>query len=110
PPASRTEAAHPRAEIALFGVVQGGIALARREECARALAALDFPGYALGGFSVGEAMEQKLVTLEPAARFLPADKPRYLMGVGRPQDILHAIGRGIDMFDCVLPTRNGRNA
>jgi queuine tRNA-ribosyltransferase len=71
---------------------------------------MDFPGYALGGFSVGETGEQMLKALGPAAEFLPQDKPRYLMGVGRPADILHAVLRGIDMFDCVLPTRNGRNA
>ena len=108
--AERCKVAHQRADQALFGIVQGGTDLALRAECARALAALDFAGYALGGFSVGETMEQMLAALEPAAALLPADKPRYLMGVGRPQDILHAIARGIDMFDCVLPTRNGRNA
>src|SRR5205085_9379624 len=64
----------------------------------------------LGGFSVGETTQQMVAALEPAAAALPADRPRYLMGVGRPEDILHAIARGIDMFDCVLPTRNGRNA
>src|SRR5205085_6499200 len=64
----------------------------------------------LGGFSVGETTQQMVAALEPSAAALPADRPRYLMGVGRPEDILHAIGRGIDMFDCVLPTRNGRNA
>src|SRR5262249_23226121 len=68
-----------------------------------------FPGYALGGFSVGESQADMLAALGPAAALLPEDKPRYLMGVGTPADILHAIGSGIDMFDCVLPTRNGRN-
>jgi queuine tRNA-ribosyltransferase len=71
---------------------------------------LDFPGYALGGFSVGETMEQMVSALGPTARLLPEQKPRYLMGVGRPGDILDAIACGIDMYDCVLPTRNGRNA
>jgi queuine tRNA-ribosyltransferase len=74
------------------------------------LVALDFPGYALGGFSVGESQPQMLAALAPTAALLPAHKPRYLMGVGRPEDILAAIACGIDMFDCVLPTRNGRNA
>jgi queuine tRNA-ribosyltransferase len=71
---------------------------------------LDFPGYALGGFSVGETAEQMVTALQPSTSLLPADRPRYLMGVGRPQDILEAVACGVDMFDCVLPTRNGRNA
>ena len=74
------------------------------------LTALDFPGYALGGFSVGETPEQMALALPATAALLPANKPRYLMGVGRPQDILTAVAAGVDMFDCVLPTRNGRNA
>jgi queuine tRNA-ribosyltransferase len=94
----------------LFAIVQGGTDFALRAECAQALVGLDFPGYALGGFSVGETMEQMMAVLEPTAALLPTDKPRYLMGVGRPQDVLNAVARGIDMFDCVLPTRNGRNA
>jgi queuine tRNA-ribosyltransferase len=108
--AERCKAAHQRQDQALFAIVQGGIDVALRAECATALAALDFPGYALGGFSVGETMDQMLAALEPAAALLPRQKPRYLMGVGRPQDLLHAVARGMDMFDCVLPTRNGRNA
>jgi queuine tRNA-ribosyltransferase len=108
--AERCKAAHSRADQALFGIVQGGTDLSLRAECAGALLVNDFAGYALGGFSVGETMEQMVTALEPTAALLPADKPRYLMGVGRPQDILQAIARGIDMFDCVLPTRNGRNA
>ena len=79
-------------------------------QCAAALMALDFPGYALGGFSVGETPEQMALALPPTAALLSANKPRYLMGVGRPQDILTAVAAGVDMFDCVLPTRNGRNA
>jgi queuine tRNA-ribosyltransferase len=71
---------------------------------------MDFPGYALGGFSVGETPAQMTAALGPTAALLPADRPRYLMGVGRPEDILAAVQAGIDMFDCVLPTRNGRNA
>src|SRR5262249_28868186 len=90
--------------------VQGGTDLHLRAECAAALAELDFPGYALGGFSVGETAGQMLSALQPSAGFLPPHKPRYLMGVGRPEDILAAVGCGIGMFGCVLPTRNGRNA
>jgi queuine tRNA-ribosyltransferase len=108
--AKRCRDAHRRPDQALFGIVQGGRDLELRQECAQALAELDFPGYALGGFSVGETPEQMIAALEPCARFLPENKPRYLMGVGRPEDILAAVRRGIDMFDCVLPTRNGRNA
>jgi queuine tRNA-ribosyltransferase len=108
--AERCRNAHRRPDQALFGIVQGGTDLALRAECAAALKSLDFPGYALGGFSVGETAEQMVTALGPAAALLPADRPRYLMGVGRPQDLLDAVARGIDLFDCVLPTRNGRNA
>jgi queuine tRNA-ribosyltransferase len=108
--ADRCRAAHRRTDQAQFGIVQGGLDLDLRARCAAALVKLDFPGYALGGFSVGETPQQMAVALVPAAALLPADKPRYLMGVGRPQDILNAVAAGIDMFDCVLPTRNGRNA
>jgi queuine tRNA-ribosyltransferase len=108
--AERCKAAHRRTAQALFAIVQGGTDEGLRAACAAALTKLDFPGYALGGFSVGETAEQMLTTLGPAAAMLPADRPRYLMGVGRPQDILAAVVRGVDMFDCVLPTRNGRNA
>jgi queuine tRNA-ribosyltransferase len=108
--AARCRDAHKRPDQALFGIVQGGRDLALRERCAKALVALDFPGYALGGFSVGETPEQMAEALPHCAAFLPERKPRYLMGVGRPQDILTAIGAGLDMFDCVMPTRNGRNA
>lgn len=95
---------------ALFAIVQGGLDLPLRQRCAEALTGLDFPGYALGGFSVGESPEQMHALLPDCAALLPVGKPRYLMGVGRPQDILAAVAAGIDMFDCVLPTRNGRNA
>src|SRR5205807_10277539 len=91
-------------------IVQGGTDVELRHACAAALVAMDFPGYALGGFSVGETPAQMLTALAPTTAALPGDKPRYLMGVGRPEDLLAAIGHGIDMFDCVLPTRNGRNA
>jgi queuine tRNA-ribosyltransferase len=108
--AERCRAAHRRSDQALFGIVQGGLDLEQRRLCADALARLDFLGYALGGFSVGESAEQMANVLPGAAALLPSEKPRYLMGVGRPQDILTAVASGIDMFDCVLPTRNGRNA
>jgi queuine tRNA-ribosyltransferase len=107
--AERCRAAHRRTDQALFAIVQGGTDAALRVRCAEQLAALDFPGYALGGFSVGEPIGEMLVVLETAAAALPVAKPRYLMGVGRPQDIVEAVARGVDMFDCVLPTRNGRN-
>src|SRR5262249_20993584 len=108
--AERCRAAHRRADQALFAIVQGGTDVGLRARCAEALVALDFPGYALGGFSVGETMEQMAAALAPTTPLLPAGKPRYLMGVGRPEDILTAVACGVDLFDCVLPTRNGRNA
>jgi queuine tRNA-ribosyltransferase len=108
--AGRSREAHRRPDQALFAIVQGGPDLDLRAHCAEELTALEFPGYALGGFSVGETPEQMQAVLGPAAELLPADKPRYLMGVGRPEDVLDAVLKGVDMFDCVLPTRNGRNA
>lgn len=108
--AERCKQAHRRQDQALFAIVQGGTNLELRGTCARSLIELDFPGYALGGFSVGETPTQMVAALEPTASLLPQQKPRYLMGVGTPSDIVNAIGCGIDMFDCVLPTRNGRNA
>jgi queuine tRNA-ribosyltransferase len=94
---------------ALFGIVQGGDDAALREESARALTEIGFDGYAIGGLAVGESQEVMLDVVATTAAALPAERPRYLMGVGTPADILQAIGRGIDMFDCVLPTRNGRH-
>lgn len=94
----------------VFGIVQGGLDAQLRVECAEALVKLDFPGYAIGGLSVGETPEQMYRTLDVTCPVLPADRPRYLMGVGRPEDLLKAIARGVDLFDCVMPTRNGRNA
>ncbi len=94
----------------LFGIVQGGIYPALREESAKALLATGFDGYAVGGLAVGEGTELMLSTLASTEPFLPQDKPRYLMGVGKPADIVNAVVRGIDMFDCVLPTRSGRTA
>lgn len=108
--AERCKAAHTKPDQALFGIVQGGLNPAWRIDCARKLAELDFPGYALGGFSVGEPTPAMLSVLQEAAPALPVHKPRYLMGVGRPQDLIEAVARGVDLFDCVLPTRNGRNA
>jgi queuine tRNA-ribosyltransferase len=94
---------------ALFGIVQGGDDARLREASARALIDLDFDGYAIGGLAVGESEEVMLRMVAATAPVLPVERPRYLMGVGMPADILRAIGRGIDMFDCVLPTRNGRH-
>ncbi len=96
-------------EQTLFAIVQGGIFAGLRTKCAHALVDLDFPGYAIGGLSVGEPKDAMRDTTELVAELLPADKPRYLMGVGKPEDILAGIERGIDMFDCIIPTRNGRN-
>jgi queuine tRNA-ribosyltransferase len=108
--AERSRQVHQRPDQTLFAIVQGGTDLGLRAECARALTSLDFPGYALGGFSVGETPAQMVEALAPTTALLPPDRPRYLMGVGRPQDLLQAVAHGVDMFDCVLPTRNGRNA
>jgi queuine tRNA-ribosyltransferase len=95
---------------ALFGIVQGGANPQLREESARALVGMDFHGYAIGGLAVGEPQEVMLKMVDRTTAHLPREKPRYLMGVGEPDDILHAVERGIDMFDCVLPTRAGRHA
>ena len=94
---------------ALFGIVQGGDVDALRQESARELIAMDFHGYAIGGLAVGETQQVMLDVVEKTAVTLPAERPRYLMGVGTPADLIEAIGRGIDMFDCVMPTRNGRH-
>jgi queuine tRNA-ribosyltransferase len=94
---------------ALFGIVQGGDDLVLRAESARALTGMDFQGYAIGGLAVGEPQEVMLRIVAETTPALPADRPRYLMGVGTPHDLIEAVKRGIDMFDCVLPTRNGRH-
>jgi queuine tRNA-ribosyltransferase len=94
---------------ALFGIVQGGDDLALRGASARALVDLGFQGYAIGGLAVGEPQDVMLRVIEAVAPLLPADRPRYLMGVGTPEDLVEAVARGMDMFDCVLPTRNGRH-
>jgi queuine tRNA-ribosyltransferase len=94
----------------LFGIVQGSVYPDLREESAKALTATGFDGYAIGGLAVGEGFELMAATLERTEPFLPAGRPRYLMGVGKPADIVAAVARGMDMFDCVLPTRSGRTA
>jgi queuine tRNA-ribosyltransferase len=94
---------------ALFGIVQGGDDARLRQQSVRALTAIGFDGYAIGGLAVGETQDIMLDVVEHTAAALPTEQPRYLMGVGTPSDLLQAIGRGIDMFDCVLPTRNGRH-
>ena len=93
---------------ALFGIMQGGVTRDLREESARALTGIGFDGYAVGGLAVGEGQEAMFDVLDYAPGFLPEDKPRYLMGVGKPDDIVGAVERGIDMMDCVLPSRSGR--
>ncbi len=107
--AARCQAAHRRPDQALFGIVQGGIFADLRIESARVLRTLDFPGYAIGGLSVGETKAEMYATLDAVVPELPADRPRYLMGVGAPEDIVEGVARGIDIFDCVLPTRTARN-
>ena len=108
--AERCKRHHTRPDQAQFAIVQGGTDVALRAECARELVDMDFPGYALGGFSVGEDPAAMHAALPECAALLPDGKPRYLMGVGRPEDLLAGVAAGIDMFDCVMPTRNGRNA
>ncbi len=108
--ASRCKQAHGDNQVALFGIVQGGMFNHLREQSLSALLDLDFDGYALGGLSVGEPKDEMKAIIEYCAASMPTDKPRYLMGVGSPQDIVHAVVQGIDMFDCVMPTRNARNA
>jgi queuine tRNA-ribosyltransferase len=108
--AERCRAAHARPDQALFGIVQGGLDPDLRQESAEGLRALDFPGYAVGGLSVGEGPEAMVAALQATTPHMPADRPRYLMGVGQPTDIIAAVAAGIDMFDCVLPTRCGRNS
>jgi queuine tRNA-ribosyltransferase len=108
--AARCRESHRRTDQALFGIVQGGTHRELRERSAAGLLPLDFPGYAVGGLSVGEEPAEMYRTLDFTVPLLPADRPRYLMGVGRPEDIVEAVLRGVDLFDCVMPTRNGRNA
>jgi queuine tRNA-ribosyltransferase len=107
--ARRAKVAHHGSEQALFGIVQGGMYADLREKAARELVELDFDGYALGGFSVGETKRLMYDLIGQTAACLPAEKPRYLMGVGTPTDLLRCVKLGVDMFDCVMPTRNARN-
>ena len=107
--AQRSRDAHQRSDQWLFGIVQGGVHLDLRDESARALMQIGFPGYAVGGLSVGEPKAGRDRVLEHLDPVLPADRPRYLMGVGTPQDLIEGVARGVDMFDCVMPTRNARN-
>jgi queuine tRNA-ribosyltransferase len=102
--------AHGRPDQALFGIVQGSVYPDLRESCARSVVAFDLPGVAIGGVSVGEGHELLCRITEATAPLLPEDRPRYLMGVGLPEDLLAAIGYGVDMFDCVIPTRYARSA
>jgi queuine tRNA-ribosyltransferase len=109
--AERCREAHARpTEQSLFAIVQGGTDAELRRYCAERLVNMDFPGYAIGGLAVGEGFEAMIGVIEQVAPLLPADRPRYLMGVGFPRDIIAAVAAGVDMFDCVMPTRNGRNA
>lgn len=106
--AARSKAAHGDNPAALFGIVQGGMYEPLREESAKGLRNIGFDGYAIGGLSVGEPKEEREAVLDYTVPHLPEDRPRYLMGVGKPEDIVEAVRRGIDMFDCVIPTRNAR--
>jgi len=106
--AARCKAAHSREDQALFGIVQGGVFADLRLESVERIAELDLPGYGIGGYSVGEPHDLMLESLAPVTAAMPADKPRYLMGVGNPTTMLQAIALGVDMFDCVLPTRTAR--
>jgi queuine tRNA-ribosyltransferase len=107
--AQRSKDAHGDSPSALFGIVQGGMYEHLRDESVAGLTDIDFDGFAIGGLSVGEPKEDMLRVLRHTAPKLPADKPRYLMGVGKPEDLVEGVRRGIDMFDCVMPTRNARN-
>lgn len=107
--AARCKIAHRGNNSALFGIVQGGVYPELRRESLVGLKDLEFDGYALGGLSVGESKDEMILILDEIAHELPATKPRYLMGVGTPQDLVLSVQRGIDMFDCVMPTRNARN-
>jgi queuine tRNA-ribosyltransferase len=106
---ARRSLAVRRAPLAVFGIVQGGIFPDLRKRSVEEIAAMDFDGVALGGIAVGESKEEMFDTIRFAAPLMPKDKPRYLMGVGTPEDLVNAVDAGIDMFDCVMPTRNARN-
>lgn len=108
--AERCQQAARRRDQSIFAIVQGGLDADLRRESAERLVELDFAGYAIGGLSVGEEPAEMYRTIDDTIPHLPTDRPRYLMGVGRPEDLIEAVYRGVDMFDCVMPTRNGRNA
>lgn len=107
--AAQCKQAHKNPGQLLFGIVQGGIDQGLRKFCTEELIKLEFDGYAIGGLSVGEGHDHMIATTDYTAKLLPVEKPRYLMGVGMPADIIAAVSAGVDMFDCVLPSRNGRN-
>jgi queuine tRNA-ribosyltransferase len=107
--AERSRRAHEGNDAALFGIVQGGVHRDLRTLSAEGLKAIGFDGYAIGGLAVGETEAERNAMLEHTCPQLPTDRPRYLMGVGRPEDLVEAVARGVDMFDCVMPTRNARN-
>jgi queuine tRNA-ribosyltransferase len=107
--AERSLRAKTRPDQALFGIVQGGVRSDLRAESAKFIASLDTPGVAIGGLSVGETKEEMYSTLDVVTPLLPENKPRYLMGVGTPEDLIHGVARGVDIFDCVLPTRLARH-
>jgi queuine tRNA-ribosyltransferase len=106
---SKTEFERLENPTALFGIVQGGMFENLRQESLEALVEMDFPGYAIGGVSVGEPKDLMLQIMAHTPHRLPANKPRYLMGVGTPEDLVQGVADGVDMFDCVMPTRNARN-
>ncbi len=107
--AVRSKAAHGDSQAALFGIVQGGMYADLRRQSLQGLTDIGFDGYAIGGLSVGEPKAEMMQVLEDIVPFMPTDRPRYLMGVGKPEDLVEAVRRGVDMFDCVMPTRNARN-
>ena len=107
--AERSKRAHEGNDAALFGIVQGGVHEPLRDQSAAGLQAIGFDGYAIGGLAVGEPEEERNRILDHMHPILPQDRPRYLMGVGRPEDLVEGVARGVDMFDCVMPTRNARN-
>ena len=107
--AARCKTAHGENRNALFGIVQGGMYPELRAESLQKLTEIEFDGYAIGGLSVGEPKDKRHLVLDALLPAMPSNKPRYLMGVGTPADLLEGVSRGIDMFDCVMPTRNARN-
>ena len=107
--AKRSKEAHGDSPSALFGIIQGGMYEHLRDESLEGLTNIDFDGYAIGGLSVGEPKDEMMKVLDHLAYKMPEDKPRYLMGVGKPEDLVEGVRRGVDMFDCVMPTRNARN-